>query len=51
MSTMSITSTLYVTGGTVSPYRPDYVTLAYDSATGQQVWMRMFDGPHRYSTA
>ncbi|MDH3626606.1 MAG: PQQ-binding-like beta-propeller repeat protein [Acidobacteriota bacterium] len=45
-------STVFVTGysrglGT----GPDYATLAYDAATGEQVWSARYDGPHSRTDA
>jgi hypothetical protein len=38
--------TVYVTGsGQVSGPKPDYVTIAYDAATGERKWIRDYNGP------
>jgi len=46
-------STAYVTGGSyVSPFDSDYVTAAYDTSTGSELWSTRYDGPfHSFDTA
>ncbi|WP_084734614.1 S8 family serine peptidase [Actinophytocola xinjiangensis] len=38
-------STVYVTGRSEGVVDDDYATIAYDTATGEQRWLRRYDGP------
>ena len=40
-------STVFVTGAAGGPAEPDYVTVAYDAATGLQRWTARYAGPFR----
>lgn len=40
--------TIYITGTSVSPsggFNSDFTTIAYDAATGSEIWLARYDGP------
>jgi hypothetical protein len=44
-------ATAVVTGSTKNGYAFDYLTIAYDVASGTQLWVATYDGAHEYDSA
>jgi hypothetical protein len=42
-------SMVFVSGGSVTETQADFATLAYDAATGEEIWFASFDGPDSLS--